>query len=95
MGAPYTCPVCRGRGTVPNGFYSQRPGTADEACRTCEGTGVLWPPGEDTPGGNERWVPYTPFCPWYVYPTDAPPWKGYEVWCGPATTVCKTGDKGG
>ena len=49
--APFTCPVCRGIGQVPNGFYrvigdtswsssSQQP----EDCRACGGTGVVWGP---------------------------------------------------
>ena len=46
---PVACPVCQGRGAVPNGFYtaigveswtSSNPGP--ETCRTCNGVGVLW-----------------------------------------------------
>lgn len=45
---PYCCPVCGGRGTVPNGFYDvgypYGSGTSalPETCRSCTGTGVVW-----------------------------------------------------
>ena len=43
---PYRCPVCGGRGIVPNGFYSffadSTTATTGEACRTCGGKGVIW-----------------------------------------------------
>lgn len=47
---PHVCPVCRGKGFVPNGFYSttnpygyyQSTSTWPEICRACQGTGVLW-----------------------------------------------------
>lgn len=43
----YCCPVCYGRGLVPNGFYSEVVITiasdmTSETCRSCWGTGVLW-----------------------------------------------------
>ena len=50
---PHQCPVCFGRGTVPNGFYSQlasgvqevtTSGIVPEQCRSCGGSGVVWPP---------------------------------------------------
>ena len=46
---PHVCPVCGGNGLVPNGFYTQVTGrwsttsTSPERCRTCGGTGVIWP----------------------------------------------------
>lgn len=41
--SPHPCPVCTGRGLVPAGFYSRLPITgADEGCRSCDGTGVVW-----------------------------------------------------
>jgi len=45
---PHCCPVCRGNGIVPNGFYNQTSGywttnsTAPDTCRSCQGTGVVW-----------------------------------------------------
>jgi len=45
---PATCPVCRGNGLVPNGFYRQTSGdwsstsVTPEICRSCGGTGVVW-----------------------------------------------------
>ena len=40
------CPVCKGVGTVPQGFYEgalypDGTNTARETCRTCGGTGVI------------------------------------------------------
>ena len=51
MRTPFKCPVCGGRGLVPNGFYRQTSGTwltgdtAFDECRTCHGSGIVW--GED------------------------------------------------
>lgn len=44
---PYKCPVCGGRGKVPNGFYNTSPyysssSLSDEICRSCSGSGILW-----------------------------------------------------
>jgi len=45
---PYCCPVCRGNGLVPNGFYRQTSGDwatdsiVPETCRSCKGTGIVW-----------------------------------------------------
>ena len=43
---PYRCPVCGGRGLVPNGFYSfcadSTTAITGETCRTCGGKGVIW-----------------------------------------------------
>jgi DnaJ-class molecular chaperone len=42
---PYVCPVCDGKGIVPNSYYSYSTvSTAanDEPCRSCFGTGVIW-----------------------------------------------------
>ncbi len=48
--APVCCPVCSGKGLVPNGFYLCNGGlgytTTDatpDVCRSCNGNGVLWP----------------------------------------------------
>ena len=45
--APFVCPVCYGKGTVPTGFYFQfgsgsSPSTVPEPCRTCDSTGIVW-----------------------------------------------------
>ena len=45
---PYCCPVCHGRGFVPNGFYNFTGDTIitisalPEQCRTCNGMGMIW-----------------------------------------------------
>lgn len=47
---PHRCPVCVGKGIVPNGFYLRTSDvmeytTSDatpETCRACSGTGLLW-----------------------------------------------------
>jgi len=44
---PHTCPVCAGRGLVPQGFYLaverfSSTHTAPETCRSCCGQGIVW-----------------------------------------------------
>lgn len=46
---PHICPVCYGRGSVSQGFYSDNRqgvlyvgGTAPETCRTYGGGGIVW-----------------------------------------------------
>lgn len=46
---PHTCPVCKGRGKVPQGFYTAIgandwavSSTEPEQCRSCRGSGFLW-----------------------------------------------------
>jgi hypothetical protein len=44
---PYKCPICEGKGIVPNGFYSvYGSGTTTDAspetCKSCYGSGILW-----------------------------------------------------
>jgi len=42
---PHACPVCKGRRTVPPGFYADSPagtGTGEVTCRSCGGTGIIW-----------------------------------------------------
>lgn len=51
----YKCPVCGGRGLVPNGFYNVTDNsyytnsTSAEPCKTCHGTGIVWEPVNDIP----------------------------------------------
>jgi DnaJ-class molecular chaperone len=43
--SPHVCPICNGRGQVPERFYNEK--SADNfrvACRTCHGSGVIWEP---------------------------------------------------
>lgn len=50
--APHLCPVCDGKGLVPNGFYeitteawttgNIKEGETGEKCRTCGGLGIVW-----------------------------------------------------
>jgi hypothetical protein len=49
MRRPHRCPVCGGKGAVPQGFYNVHwnEGTTStapipEMCRSCQGTGILW-----------------------------------------------------
>lgn len=52
MSEAQRCPVCYGKGIVPNGFYNSEGEywmTSDmtpEKCRSCNGTGIVW---ETTP----------------------------------------------
>ena len=45
---PHRCPVCNGKGIVPNGFYDTTKNVWTSSsiepitCRSCNGTGVLW-----------------------------------------------------
>jgi DnaJ-class molecular chaperone len=43
---PHICPVCNGRGIMPESFYYhiQYEGTSspEVSCRSCNGTGILW-----------------------------------------------------
>lgn len=45
---PHKCPVCGGRGIVPNGWYTSTMGqwsttsASPEQCRTCNGKGIVW-----------------------------------------------------
>ena len=43
---PFVCPVCNGRGTMPDGFYdrlaSSTTDASPEMCRSCNGTGIVW-----------------------------------------------------
>ena len=44
---PHCCPVCKGRGFVPHGFYNRLDGwscgtdASDEQCRSCGGRGII------------------------------------------------------
>jgi len=38
---PYVCPICKGTGTVPAGFYGPTYHTAPVTCRGCIGTGIV------------------------------------------------------
>lgn len=40
---PSTCPVCAGRQTIDPGFYREPKDGDTTTCRSCEGTGVVWP----------------------------------------------------
>jgi len=45
--APYKCPICNGKGNVPQGFYSIDRnritiGTNPLQCRSCSGSGIIW-----------------------------------------------------
>lgn len=49
MSMPYKCPICEGRGLVPNRFYSAigvdhyvSTNVNPEKCKSCNGTGIVW-----------------------------------------------------
>jgi len=44
------CPVCKGRGFVPKGFYLKGETTSanNDGCRNCGGGGVVWVKQEGT-----------------------------------------------
>jgi hypothetical protein len=46
---PYCCPICNGKGIVPQGFYSTgydggylSNSTTPDTCKSCGGTGIIW-----------------------------------------------------
>jgi hypothetical protein len=44
---PHCCPVCNGKGNVPQGFYNMNDSapstcTNPEICKSCYGSGILW-----------------------------------------------------
>lgn len=41
---PHICPVCGGRGDMPNCFFGITSDTAGvrQPCRSCGGTGIVW-----------------------------------------------------
>jgi hypothetical protein len=49
---PHVCPICKGKRTVPGGFYrmtleglwTSYNDEPDEICRTCQGSGIVWEP---------------------------------------------------
>jgi len=48
---PFLCPVCQGRGVVPQGFYSPYPtglttSTEPDKCRSCM-DGIIWGDSHD------------------------------------------------
>lgn len=51
---PYCCPICKGCGNVPGGFYNVTAGhitewisgSSMEQCRACKGKGIVWEFGE-------------------------------------------------
>lgn len=46
---PHRCPVCEGKGLVPDWFYLVQiggtpisSGVGNVPCRSCQGTGIVW-----------------------------------------------------
>ena len=78
------CPVCKGKQTVPPGFYEA--GTDRQSCRSCQGKGYLVQP---EPQPTYVPMPY----PYPVYPS-APvyPWYPRYWW---DTTTAQPGIYGG
>lgn len=72
------CPVCKGRGTVKEGFY--RTGELDlkrPTCRSCDGKGYVALPGQQEPQPTYVPMPY----PYPVYPSyPATPWYPRYWW---------------
>lgn len=68
------CPVCKGRGMMPSGFYKKNSTSENEVqCKSCYGRGVII---------EQEQVPYIPYIP-YVTPTrpwwNEPPMIPYSV----------------
>lgn len=78
MMTPHRCPVCNGTGLVPNGFYAvigvdtySDISTAGITCRSCNGSGIVWPPVPDMfdithryrEGDNPTNIEVTTYCP--------------------------------
>ena len=68
---PHRCPVCNGRGKMPTSFYSTpvlpqvatSAFQAEENCRSCSGTSIVWEPF--------RFGTHVPACD---IPQQVPPW---------------------
>jgi hypothetical protein len=79
------CPVCGGRGTVSQGFYSGQDtwvssDTKRETCRSCDGRGIVFDPTYPPAQPMPTWHPN-----WQVYPstTVRPDWyRPREIFCG-------------
>lgn len=60
MARPHVCPVCQGRGTVPESFYLHSDVASSafcrETCRTCQGFGMVWDYTDQTPGPGWGWA---------------------------------------
>lgn len=54
MNQPYKCPVCKGKGGMPSGFYGTAPGA--ETCRTCSGAGIVWERHSQPDTNKEDWI---------------------------------------
>lgn len=80
MSSVHVCPVCKGRGTVPAGFYKPGVPTKIDAervtCRGCGGTGVITTPDRSIypPCKPDRPWYYTYPVPWWYNPTRDCPW---------------------
>lgn len=61
---PHTCPVCKGNGMVPNGFYNQTTGAwatssiTPDQCRSCLGSGIIW-------SSSPEQIPYHSYPPFH------------------------------
>jgi hypothetical protein len=55
MTQPFRCPVCLGRGMMPQGFYDCND-TSVPTCRSCNGKGFVWEPGAERPHLSSDYV---------------------------------------
>jgi len=90
---PKRCPICEGRGRLAGDFYDEHEeSTAVVAwvkCRTCGGTGIVWPPSVETAPRLEptpaQWPPVD--CPWTCPPLWlVPQWPYAPTWSWDSTT---------
>jgi hypothetical protein len=62
---PYVCPVCLGRGQVPD-LEAETSDCAKKVCPACLGACVLWEPSKLPPLVPLPWYPWYPApIPWY------------------------------
>lgn len=80
MSAPYRCPICDGRGTVPPGFYPEK--TGRQTCKACMGWGVIIAP--------DTYPMPVPVVPLPHSPTVRPWWEPQVIYTS-ETTVTGSG----
>lgn len=78
------CPVCKGRGTVKEGFYKpSEPDLARPKCRSCDGNGYVALPEPSDPAPTHLPLPYPawPNTGWPYPASPGWPWPN-TIWSG-------------
>lgn len=85
---PHCCPVCKGRGSVPAGFYTPwGHSTAEDTCRSCGGQGIVWSSGSPAQEVVND-PPATPKTRFFMGAVEVPV-PEYEVVCDGQTCHCR------